>query len=84
MNVLFLSPGFPIEMTDFVRGLSEVGAAVIGLGDQPDHSVPDKARQALSAYYQVDFSDPESVVATAVAIAERVAVSIESNPSGSR
>ena len=74
MNVLFLSPGFPIEMTDFVRGLSEVGAAVIGLGDQPDHSVPDKARQALSAYYQVDFSDPESVVATAIAIAERVAV----------
>ena len=72
MNVLFLSPGFPTEMTDFVRGLSEVGAAVIGLGDQPDHAVPDKARQALAAYYQVNFSDPGSVLATAVAIAGRV------------
>lgn len=74
MNVLFLSPGFPTEMTDFVRGLSEVGAAVIGLGDQPDHAVPDKARQALAAYYQVSFSDSESVVSTAVQIAERVSI----------
>jgi len=74
MNVLFLSPGFPIEMTDFVRGLSEVGASVIGLGDQPDHAVPDKARQALAAYYQVSFSSHEAVVSTAVAIAERVRI----------
>jgi biotin carboxylase len=74
MNVIFLSPGFPTEMTDFVRGLSEVGANVIGLGDQPDQSVPEKARRALSAYYQVDFSDSGSVVATATAIAERVQV----------
>ena len=74
MNVLFLSPGFPTEMTDFVRGLSEVGARVIGLGDQPDYAVPDKARQALAAYYQVDFSDPGTVLSTAVAIAERVQV----------
>lgn len=74
MNVLFLSPGFPTEMTDFVRGLSEVGAAVIGLGDQPDHAVPDKARQALAAYYQVSFSDPESVVSTAVEISERISI----------
>jgi ATP-grasp domain-containing protein len=74
VNVLFLSPGFPTEMTDFVRGLSEVGARVIGLGDQPENAVPDKARQALAAYYQVDFSDPGSVLSTAVAIAERVQV----------
>ena len=74
MNVLFLSPGFPTEMTDFVRGLSQVGAAVIGLGDQADHMVPDKARAALSAYYQVDFSDHASVIATAAAIADRVPI----------
>ena len=47
---------------------------MIGLGDQPDHAVPDKARQALAAYYQVNFSDPGSVLATAVAIAERVEI----------
>ena len=74
MNVLFLSPGFPTEMADFVRGLSEVGASVIGLGDQPDFALPDKAREALSAYYQVDFSNHGSVLSTAHAIAERVPV----------
>lgn len=74
MNVLFLSPGFPTEMSDFVRGLAEVGARVIGLGDQPEHAVPEKARKALSAYYQVSFSDPATVLATTSAIAERVRV----------
>ncbi|HSL25430.1 MAG TPA: ATP-grasp domain-containing protein [Acidimicrobiia bacterium] len=74
MNVLFLSPGFPTEMTDFVRGLSEVGATVIGLGDQPQHALPAKAREALAAYYQVSFSDHDSVLGTAAAIAERVRV----------
>lgn len=74
MNVLFLSPGFPTEMSDFVRGLAEVGARVIGLGDQPEHAVPEKARNALSAYHQVSFSDPATVLATTSAIAERVRV----------
>jgi biotin carboxylase len=76
MNVLFLSPGFPTEMSDFVRGLGEVGATVIGLGDQPDHALPDKARQALAAYYQVDFADPGAVISIAVAIAERIQVDL--------
>jgi biotin carboxylase len=74
MNVLFLSPGFPTEMTDFVRSLREVGANVIGLGDQAEHNVPEKARRALSAYYQVSFSRPESVLETAAAISERIRI----------
>ena len=74
MNILFLSPGFPTEMTDFVRGLAEAGANVIGLGDQAEHNVPDKARRSLSAYYQVSFSRPESVLETAARIAERVRI----------
>lgn len=74
MNVIFLSPGFPTEMTDFVRGLAEVGARVIGIGDQPEQAVPEKARHALSAYYQVSFSDHATILATASAIAERVRV----------
>ena len=74
MNLLFLSPGFPTEMTDFVRGLAQVGANVIGLGDQAEHNVPEKARRALSAYYQVSFSRPESVLETAAAISERVQI----------
>ncbi len=53
MNVLFFSPGFPSEMPHFVRGLAEVGARVIGLGDQPAGALPEVARHALAKYIQV-------------------------------
>lgn len=53
MNVVMLSPGYPAEMPEFTRGLAEVGATVIGVGDQPASALPDKARRALAAYVQV-------------------------------
>jgi hypothetical protein len=74
VNILFLSPGFPTEMTDFVRGLAEVGARVIGLGDQPEGAVPEKARTSLAAYYQVDFSDPGRVLSLAQEISSKVPI----------
>jgi biotin carboxylase len=48
-----LSPGFPVEQPHFTRGLAEVGARVIGMGDQPQSALPEIARTALSAYVQV-------------------------------
>jgi hypothetical protein len=74
MNVLFLSPGFPTEMTDFVRGLAEVGAGVYGIGDQPEGAIPAKARAALTGYVQVDFADPGGVVEAAKALSEHVRI----------
>ncbi len=53
MNVVFLSPGFPAEMPLFVRGLAQVGAKVLGVGDQPLQAVPEDARGALADYLQV-------------------------------
>jgi biotin carboxylase len=53
MNVLMLSPGYPAEMPEFTRGLAEVGASVIGVGDQPAAALPERARQALAVYIQV-------------------------------
>lgn len=53
MNVLMISPGFPAEMPFFTRGLAEVGARVLGLGDQPPGMIPSPAREALSDYLQV-------------------------------
>lgn len=74
MNVLFLSPGFPVEMNDFARGLAQAGANVIGMGDQPESALPDKARAALSAYVQVDFADIDGCVDSAADIASRVGI----------
>ncbi len=53
MNVLMLSPGYPTDMPEFTRGLAEVGATVIGVGDQPASALTERTRHALAAYVQV-------------------------------
>jgi hypothetical protein len=54
MNVLLLSPGFPAEMPLFTRGLANVGARALGVGDQPLAALDPKARASLSDYLQVE------------------------------
>jgi hypothetical protein len=64
--VLFLSPGYPAEMPHFVSGLAEVGAEVLGLGDQPEALLPVGVRRALSGYLRVrSLWDEPAVVAEA-------------------
>ncbi len=53
MNVLFLNPNFPAEMPDFARGLSEVGANVLAVGDTPRAALSDKVRRSVAAYLAV-------------------------------
>lgn len=75
MNVLMLSPGFPAEMALFVRGLTEVGANVIGLGDQPQSALPEEARKHLSAYVEArGFSDENALVEEALGVARKARV----------
>ncbi|HVV85060.1 MAG TPA: hypothetical protein VHE35_18475 [Kofleriaceae bacterium] len=50
MRVVFLSPTYPPEMRQFTRGLAEVGAEVLGVGD----GAPDgELRRHLADYLQV-------------------------------
>lgn len=53
MRVCFLAPGYPAEMPDYVRGLAEIGAHVIGVGSGPAAALPEKARQHLQDYISV-------------------------------
>ncbi|MFT7634107.1 MAG: hypothetical protein ACI87E_005166, partial [Mariniblastus sp.] len=58
MNILMLSPGFPVEQPFFTRGLARQGHNVIGIGDQHEHALPEIAKNALQAYFQVpSFTD---------------------------
>ena len=50
MNVIFLSPAYPLEMQDYTRGLAEVGANVIGVGEGPLASLPRKVQKYLADY----------------------------------
>ncbi len=64
MDVLLISPGFPPEMPWFTRALAEVGARVLGLGDQPKEALAADVKRALTAYHQVErLWDEERVVA---------------------
>jgi formate-dependent phosphoribosylglycinamide formyltransferase (GAR transformylase) len=64
-DVVLLGPGYPGEMPLFTRGLAQVGARVIGVGDQAQHALPDIARHALSSYIQIDsWADEEGALAT--------------------
>lgn len=53
MNVMMIAPGYPDEMPFFVRGLALEGAAVFGIGDQPEHDVPAMTKRHLAAYVRV-------------------------------
>lgn len=74
MNVVMLSPGFPVEMPFFTRGLSQVGVNVIGLGDQPESALPAMAREALAGYFQVRFGDEDALVEEVRRIARQVRI----------
>jgi hypothetical protein len=65
-RVLFLSPGYPSEMPQFVRGLGEVGAAVYGVGDQAEGMLPAVVRRTLSGYLRVPSLWDEAAVVEAV------------------
>ncbi len=63
MNVLMISPGYPAEMRQFARGLAEVGARVVGVGDQPEEALTPEVRRCLTAYFRVDYLWDEGAMA---------------------
>ena len=72
MRVIFLAPAYPAEMPEFVRGLAEVGATVIGVGDGARQSIPPSIRRYLSDYVQVPrLFDEDDLVRRVVAWARQ-------------
>lgn len=63
MNVLLISPGYPADMPEFTRGLSEAGATVIGVGDQHPGALPELVRRHLAEYVHVPSLWDEKAVA---------------------
>jgi formate-dependent phosphoribosylglycinamide formyltransferase (GAR transformylase) len=70
-----ISPGYPVEMPFFVRGLAATGARVIGVGDQPGHALPPMARESLADYWHVpSFTDEDAIVAHVIERARHVQI----------
>jgi biotin carboxylase len=62
VNVVMVSPGFPLEMAYFTRALAQTGATVIGVGDQPVEVLPAEARDHLGHYEHVSLADESAVL----------------------
>lgn len=68
MDVVFLSPHYPPEMPQFLRGLAEVGARVYGIADAPVASLASDVKRHLHDYLQVPaILDEDDVLARASA-----------------
>jgi hypothetical protein len=74
VNIVMISPGYPMEMAYFTRALAAVGATVIGVGDQPPSAVPDAAREALAHYEHVTLSDEDAVLGALHGLAQHVSI----------
>jgi carbamoylphosphate synthase large subunit len=53
MNIIFVEPAFPNNQRQFVRGLKEVGATVIGIGERPGDWLDDELKSWMDHYHQV-------------------------------
>ncbi len=67
MNVLMISPGFPVEQPFFTRGLARQGHQVIGVGDQHEQELAQVAKNSLSAYLKVPSLADEAAVLNQIA-----------------
>ncbi|HSG48236.1 MAG TPA: hypothetical protein VLA43_10520, partial [Longimicrobiales bacterium] len=75
MNVLMFSPGFPRELRYFTRGLAEVGANVIGLGDQPESALEEPARSSVAMHVQIrSWQDQEAILGQIRDLSRRVRI----------
>ena len=53
MNVIFVEPAFPANQREFVRGLAEAGANVIGIGERPADWLDGDLRGWMIHYQQI-------------------------------
>lgn len=74
MNIVMLSPGFPLEQAYFTRALAQVGVRVIGVGDQPVHALPPEARANLAHYEHHSLSDEKAVLAALEGLSRHVRI----------
>jgi len=66
MNVIFIEPCFPNNQKEFVRGLHQAGANIIGIGERPRASLSEDLRHCLNHYLQIPSVVDESALLQAV------------------
>ena len=67
MNVIFISPHFPLHFYQFCDRLKRMGVNVLGIGDTPYDSISNNCKASLTEYYRVDSLEAYDQVYKAVA-----------------
>jgi formate-dependent phosphoribosylglycinamide formyltransferase (GAR transformylase) len=63
VNVIFVEPAFPANQREFVRGLAEAGANVIGIGERPADWLDSDLRGWMLHYEQIpNVTDVDSLI----------------------
>ncbi len=63
MNIIFFSPHFPKNSTEFCFYLKQYGAHVLGIGDAAYDTLDNRLKDSLTEYYKVsDMEDYEQVL----------------------
>ncbi len=77
MDVIFLSPAWPLEMPAFVRALAASGARVHGVGDTHPNGLPEGVGRALASYLHVPgMGDTAEVHARVIAAVRQSGVQV--------
>jgi hypothetical protein len=66
MNVVFVEPCFPYNQREFVRGLAEAGATVVGIGERPRDWLDGQMKSWLFDYIQIRSVVDEAALEEAV------------------
>ena len=66
MNVVFISPHFPLYFHNFCSRLKERGVNVLGIGDEDYNLISNEAKNAVTEYYKVsnleNFEEVEGIL----------------------
>ena len=67
MNVVFISPHFPLYFHNFCSRLKNRGVNVLGIGDAQYSEISNETKESLSEYYRVNSLENYDEVYKAVA-----------------
>jgi hypothetical protein len=51
MNIIFISPHFPLHFYNFCARLKDLGVNVLGIGDCPYDNISEECKRSLNEYY---------------------------------
>lgn len=54
MNIVFISPNFPLDFFNFCSRLKDRGVNVLGIGDAPYDTLPEHTKNSVTEYYKVN------------------------------